>query len=383
MPAPGPAPLLRSAACPDDRLARTLATVVASRRPAVLQRQIFWIGGRRYDAPTKAAALLLHQAAVGAPPVPAVGPAVAPAVPPALAAVQGVATPVAFAGRRAPTAAGAVHLGVGEQVPLTVNGPPPAGAQVQWQLISGDAEVTDAGGNGTLTAGPTAGEVVIALQVAGGPHDRHRLSTHRFKVVAPDGATTMQRPGTNVRHTTGTAGAGFKMFVNLLPVDVPFERVQWREDFGLAFATGEFASENGRQHAPTGLAYNPATLQPVLPPPVGGREVKPRPTWMDVSATAPPLAGVGPNFVMQVDTVDTGDRPPSAGPPAAWSASSHVWDITWMYRVRRSTATGFSGDKELMKARHEGKIDANGRATIEKAGAGPFTKQAGDPTSAF
>jgi hypothetical protein len=369
-------------------LARTLRDAVEARAQqratggvfgdgSVLQRRIFWIGGLRYDALDKAAAEALHAARPAAAPV-VPPPVVAAPLPAPLTAVVGAATPAAFAGRRA-AIGGAVHLGVGEQVPLTVNAPPADGTPVQWTLVSGDAEVTGVttAGVGLLTAGPTPGPVRIALEVADGPHEHRRLSEHTFEVVAPTTAVTDRVPGSNLRHTAGTAGVGFQMFVSLRPADVPFARVEWREDFGLGLGYGVFSGENGRQHAPTGVGYDPVTNQPIMPPSIGGHAVAPTPQWMGVN----PVDGAFTNWVRQTDTVDTGTYPPTAA--GTWPKSSHAWDIDWTYRVKRSTDTSYSGAKPLMKARHEAEISTLGDATIKKAGSGPFTLPASAPTSTF
>lgn len=291
-----------------------------------------------------------------------------PPLPPGLAAVQGVATPQVHPGRVAG------NLGVGEQFNLSAAPAPPAGTELEW-THSGDCEVTSPLPNGQalFTAGPTAGPVTLKLKIKNGPHAGHVLTTHNFTVLAPSGTTTSQQPGTNFRHVQNTAGIGFKMWANLLPATVPFDRVQWREHTGVAMGTGHFSHENGRIHAPSGVAYGP-NMQPVSDL---------SQAWMNVYAN--PGGNYGINWIGQIDTVDTGDHPPqtpAAGPVAAvWKVSSHHWNIEWKYRVR--TSTGFSGDKVLERVMHEAKIQANGTATIKKGNAGPFQRTAAQATSPF
>jgi hypothetical protein len=309
-------------------------------------------------------------AAVVAPNLAPVAPVPLPAV---LANLQGVATPASFLATRGSTGT-TVHLGVGEQVNLTTNVAVPVGHNVKW-TVQGDAELTP--GNPTvLTAGPTAGTVTVSLVVDGGPHNLRVLSSHVFKVIAPSGTLTRKSPlQPNLRHTQGTAGVGFKMWVNLEPTTVLFDRVQWREHIGLGLATGHFEAENGRIHAPTGVAYN-ASNQPVS---------QLSADWMTVYGVNPAPHGI--NWVGQVDTVDTGSHPPNVaaanGQPAIWKASSHKWNIEWKYRVKRAQNNLFSGEYLLERAMHESTITTNGTATIKKVTAGPFSVQASAATTTF
>jgi hypothetical protein len=264
-------------------------------------------------------------------------------------------------------------LGVGEQFNLTVAPAPPPGTEVQWTL-SGDAELSNENNGAALfTAGSTKGPVNLKLKIKNGQFAGRLLSEFNFTVLEPTGTATRQQPGTNLRHTQHRAGVGFKMWANLLPSTVPFDGVQWREHTGVGMATGHFAGENGRIHAPSGVAYG-ADNQPVN---------QLSQAWMAVEAN--PGGAHGVNWIGQIDTVDTGDHPPqtpAAGPVAAvWKVSSHKWNIEWKYRVR--TATGWSGEKVLERVMHESKIDATGTATIKKGNAGPFSRTAGQGNSGY
>jgi hypothetical protein len=308
------------------------------------------------DAEFKAAAPVGAPALVAPPPLPA-----------ALAAIQGTATPAVHPGRVAG------NLGVGEQFNLTVAPAPPIGTEVHWAL-SGDAELSNENnGQALFTAGSTRGPVNLKLKIKTGPHAGHVLSEFNFTVLEPTGTATRQQPGTNLRHTQNRAGVGFKMWANLLPATVPFDGVQWREHTGIGLATGHFSHENGRIHAPSGVAYG-ADNQPVN---------QLSQDWMTVYAN--PGGNYGINWIGQIDTVDTGDHPPqtpAAGPVAAvWKVSSHKWNIEWKYRVR--TSTGWSGEKVLERVMHESKIDATGLTTIKKGNAGPFQRTAAQATTPY
>jgi hypothetical protein len=312
----------------------------------------------------------------GAPKV-GVAPVIPPPLNPLLALVKMTATPVEVLATRGVTGT-QVHLGLGEEVTLGLTTPPPGGTQVKWS-IAGDAGLSkEMPTTATLTAGDTPGIVTLKLKVENGPNRGHVLDTHEFKVVAPSGSSTRQAPDEPLlRHQTGTAGVGFKMWINLLPNNVVFSRLEWREHIGLGIATGHFEGENGRIHAPSGAAYNPANAQPVDQKYLSV-------DWMPVYGVE--AAPYGINWIGQVDTVDTGDHPPhvpaAAGTPARWRASSHWWSIEWRYRVKRSNGQ-WGGEKLLERAMHESTIDANGTARIKKGDAGFFTVVAGAPTSGY
>ena len=334
----------------------------------------FQIDGVWYDAGSYSEARTMAQAAKAT--KPAVAPVVAgPApLPAAVLALQGIGTPVVAMTNRGGTAAQR-HLGLGEEVNLTLNGPVPPGYKVKWTLM-GDADLKNETANSALlVAGPTPGFVTATLKVSGGPHNGRALHSLEFRVVAPSGTLTRQSPDENLlRHTTGMAGIGFKMWVNLLPDNVCFSKLQWREHTGLGIGTGHFESENGRIHAPSGVAYN-AQKQPTS---------QLSSTWMNVDGPdGPPYNN---NWVGQVDKVDTGDHPPhvpaAGATPARWRASSHHWHIEWKYRVMRANGM-YSGEYVLERSMHEAKIAEDGTATIKKGDAGPFTRAASDPTSDY
>jgi hypothetical protein len=336
----------------------------------------FSFNNKWYEAPTYMAAKALADAEAKLPKsaTPSSAPVVT-ALNPLAAAVRGVATPVAVLATRGKTGP-FVHLGVGEQVRLSLNTPtPPVGFEFKWS-IQGDAELTsETATTALLTAGITAGNVTATLKINGGPHNGHKLSVLEFKVVAPTGTRTSQDPNQPLlRHVQHTAGLGFKMWINLLPDNVVFSNVQWREHTGMGMGTGHFEGENGRIHAPSGVAYN-AQNQPVNTL---------SSVWMPVYGVLHPP--YGNNWVGQVDNVDTGSHPPAvaatATVPAKWNASSHFWHIEWRYRVKRSNNT-YGPECVLERAMHEAKIDVNGRATIKKGDAGPFSVEASAPLPVF
>lgn len=195
----------------------------------------------------------------------AVGPVVAPPIQQAatnLLAVQGLtssATPKIHPNRPAG------NLGCGERFKLRKNlTNAPGGGVLKWSA-SGNAELATDTSDGTksmFVAGPEAGSATATLTVDGGPNHGRKVAEYQFTVHVPSGWLASQAVGTRLRHTNGRAGVGFQMRVNLLPATVPFDEVQLREHTGLFMGTGQFRSENGRIHAPTGVAYD-ANYQPV------------------------------------------------------------------------------------------------------------------------
>lgn len=71
------------------------------------------------------------------------------------------------------------------------------------------------------------------------------------------------------------------------------------------------------------------------------------------------------------DKVDTGVRFPP------FAAGDFLWQIPWEFTVDGSTL------KQFTVAEHHATADADGRATISKKGAGPFSKLPADPDSSF
>jgi hypothetical protein len=257
------------------------------------------------------------------------------------AKVEGVLTPQDdFSGRSHSS------FGVGERVNLSFKSEPSVTAAslggLQWEVTSGPATVVSAtDGTGTLTCGDMSGKVTLSLKVAAGPNVGTVKATRTLSVVAPDDARMVRAPGTGLRHTHGKAGVGFKGEIFLRPKTVSFHWMEMREGAVAGVGTGYYAGQNGVPHA------------------VGA--------WVTVG---PGDSGRG-SKVNGVDTVDSGDNDPP------FSKGDFQWNIPWEYRANGGPGTEFT------RALHHDTISAKGDATIEKKGAGPFSKKANDPTSTF
>ena len=248
--------------------------------------------------------------------------------------VTGILTPIDnFPGRSN------TRFGVGEVINLSFQATPSRTAAqlggLRWFIDSGGGTLTGTGGNdgrGVYTAPATAGSVRLVLKVVSGPNAGSVVATRTITIVAPSDALMVQRPGTNIKHTTGRWSVGFKGNIFLRPTDVSFGGIKWGEGTVAAVATGYLAPLNGKMH------------------PVG------------------PLIMVGPGDstngcqVLGIDTVFSGD----GGPP--FSVGDFLWAIPWEFSVGGSPRVSFT------TANQHATADAVGTATISKKGAGPVSE---------
>jgi outer membrane protein OmpA-like peptidoglycan-associated protein len=238
------------------------------------------------------------------------------------------------------------RFGLAEVVDLSFTTTPPRTAAsmggLQWRVASGGGTlVADLIGGGTYTASGTPAAVTLELTVATGPHAATVVSTHRIFIVAPSGSYMEKQPGTNIRHINGNASVGFRGLSYLLPRDVSFSNIERREGNATGVGIGFYGYLNGRVHA-TG-------------------------SWFTVG---PGNIATG-CLVNTVDTVFTGAK----GPP--YSVGFFLWPIERQYRVGTGAPVTFT------IANHIQWVDAAGKATITKHGAGPFSRNAADPTSTY
>lgn len=213
---------------------------------------------------------------------------------------------------------------------------------LQWKRISGTGgSVTDDDddGLGVFTAASSAGVTFLELRILSGPSKGFGRAKF-IDTVAPSG--DMVRTS-NLAHTVNTWSVAFEGKIYLTPKDVSFQNLQFREGFTTAVATGYLAVWNGKQHQ-TG-------------------------SWMSIG---PGNINTGCR-VYTIDAVRSG----TLGPP--YSAGDFIWQIPWEFRVGSSGSPVYS----FFRNHHAYSLDASGTAYIEKAGAGPFSKKASDPTSGF
>jgi len=207
---------------------------------------------------------------------------------------------------------------------------------LRWTLVSGGGTLSNAGTAGTATYTAPSSPATVVLRLADGQGNG---SNYPITVIAPSGGHLVKN--SNLRHTNGYAGVGFRGDAFLEPANVSFAGIFFSEGTAFAVASGFYAQFNGKQH-PDGFLISVGSCNST--------------TGCKVSTQ---------------DTVDTGDL----GPP--FSVGDFLWPIPWQYSVGTGSQTQFT-----MANQHHF-ADATGKASAEKAGAGPFSKNASDPTSSF
>jgi hypothetical protein len=214
--------------------------------------------------------------------------------------------------------------------------------RVRWVVVNGNSALTNVldDGTATLTAHHTAEALRLRLSVVAGPC-ANRGTVYDKTIVAPNDALMVL--ASNIRHTQGKAGVGFKGINYLRPTDVSFQFITFREGGGNANATGFYAALDGDPHDTTPFAI--AIL--------GGD------------------ANNGCRVTGQ-DEVDSNDW------SAPFSDGTFNWPIDWQYN-----APGGGGWVTFTVATHAETINAVGTTTIQKKGAGPFQKLLNDATSTF
>jgi peptidoglycan hydrolase-like protein with peptidoglycan-binding domain len=241
--------------------------------------------------------------------------------------------------------------GVGESVKLSFesflsrNEPPETKAVphagLRWSKASGPGAVTqsdDRRGTGTYKADHNTGRVTLELKVVVGPCAKSTVARISFTVVAPTDGFMRQSPGVGLTHFQNTWSIGFLGEIFLEPKNVSFNGAEFAEGEAFATADGFLKKLNGERHPPS------------APGPIGSGN----------STTG--------CKVVNPDRVFNGTIPPP------FSKGDFLWEIPWQWRVGSSALTQFA------QAKHHATADENGRATLEKKGAGPFAVNAGDPT---
>ncbi|MFE9451617.1 glycosyltransferase [Streptomyces sp. NPDC006739] len=241
------------------------------------------------------------------------------------------------------------RFGIGEIIDLSFRTVPGASAAqlggLRWSITSGGGTLTGTAGNdgiGVFTAAGTPGSVTLALKVVGGPAAGATAATRTITVVAPSDALMAQKPGTGIKHTTGTWSVGFLGEIFMRPTDVSFAQAVMREGTVAGVGSGYLAGLNGIVH------------------PLGG---------IVTIGTGDAAKG---SKVNGTDTVNSGNL----GTP--FSAGDFLWAIPWLFGL-----TGTTPATQFTTANHHMTADSTGRATIEKKGAGPFSRVPADPTTNF
>jgi hypothetical protein len=230
-------------------------------------------------------------------------------------------------------------LGVGEEVNLMLK--PSSLPSPTWALTGtqGTSQLNPlAGITSMLTAGERACTPSTEATILG------ELVKIDFEVVEPSAMVMERYPGTGIRHTNGTASAGFQARAYIMPHDVSFTKIEVREGTCLATATGFIAAipgKNGEVHA------NGA--------------------WIGVQQGT----ALRPSLWSAIDTISTGDYlPPFA------AGGTFNWPIPWLFKVSGGN------EKQFTIATHNESVTGTGATTISKGGVS-VTTQSNDPTSTY
>jgi hypothetical protein len=212
-----------------------------------------------------------------------------------------------------------------------------------WEIDSGGGTlVNGTNGVGTYSAPDSAATLSISQKVQSGP-SKNKKRTSSKTIVAPSGAYMVREPGSGLKHTQNTWSIGFRGEIFLLPKNVSFAKLQFSEGATVATATGWLSSANGAPHNEG--------------------------AWRPIGACD---ANTG-CYVFSIDTVENA----TIGPP--YGVGTFNWPIPWRYRKAGTTSSGTI----FYTANHYATADNIGTATIQKAGAGPFSRVPSDPTSTY
>lgn len=227
-------------------------------------------------------------------------------------------------------------FGVGEAVLLSHAATPalsPAQAgKLRWVVTSGGGTFeSNRHGEAVFHVGGP-GPAKLSLRITEGPGLGQTVATADVVGVAPAGAYMAQKPATGLYHVQDSFSVGFKGEIFLTPNNVSYEGVLFREGTVPAVAVGWLIAWNGLVHA-VGVTHT--------------------------------ITG---NKVDCIDTVFSGQK----APPPPYAAGSFLWAIPWQYSLDNGTTwTTFTTANHQAASAAVGVDD--GSATIQKAGAGPFT----------
>lgn len=243
-----------------------------------------------------------------------------------------------FAGRST------THFGIGEEIDLSFDKMSPSAAEqhggLAWSIEEGGGVILTGGrdGHATYRVGGAAGKVRLVAKVLSGSNKGAVVGNVELIGVAPTGVSMAQQGGTGIWHVQNSYSAGFKGAITVSPGGVSYAGVTFREGPAVAVATGWLAFKNGQPHA-VGAVHT-----------ITGTRVD------------------------CVDTVASGQK----SPPPAYAVGDFLWPIPWQCSTDGGTTWA-----QIVIANHHETCSAAGVASISKAGAGPFTKNAADVNSNY
>src|SRR5713101_5209824 len=183
-------------------------------------------------------------------------------------------------------------IGVGEEVHLTFSL-----GSAAW-TAPGASLSSNSGSTVTLTAPERAASITVSATGSG-------CTAHlTFQVVEPSGARRKQKPGTNLKHKLNRPSIGIKTDLYVLPDDVCFYNIEYRELDVTAVTSGVYDG-----------------------PPLKGSGHHPNPGFLTFSMTVEP--GYGTKVNSGGDQAFSGDT----GTPPPFAPGSISFDIPYVFRV--------------------------------------------------
>jgi hypothetical protein len=247
------------------------------------------------------------------------------------------------------------RFGVGEAVFLsfdsflsrgaeTANKAVPHGG-LKWVLTDGPGSLTNvnerAGTALFTSSGDSFKNVELELRVVVGPCAGSPVAKVTFAIIKPIDAVMEQAPGTEIAHIQNQVSIGFQGRIFLRPKDVSFIAIAFHEDTAEAIATGFFIELDKKPH------------------PVG------------------PLNDVGRgDSTKGCEVLGPPDKVTIRAPKDKKLEQGHFeWNLPWMFSVAGGPL------EEFTRALQTAEVDEFGKASIQKKGAGPFSKELGEKTS--
>ena len=246
------------------------------------------------------------------------------------------------------------RFGIGEEINLNYTVEPPSNTAAEigglrWMKLSGNGELETPTNNEGVTefhAATAPGSVTLKLSVLNGPM-AGQGPTRTIEVILPSGAYLIQKPETGIAHIRNQFSVGLFALPYLLPRDVSFDKLIFREEFVRAVCDGYFLPDNGEEHR-TG-------------------------SWH----------GVGPGNITNGCRINLQDRIGIARNRTPYSAGNFRWLIPWAVGIKQTDPAQFVRiDKFADILQHAyAKDDEPGTAYIKKGQLGPFKADLADPTT--
>jgi hypothetical protein len=220
---------------------------------------------------------------------------------------------------------------------------------IQWQKTSGDGNLTNnaSDGVGTYRAPDSTGSTTLQLKMLAGP-SKDSGPSRNIDIVTPSDGYESKQPTSGIKHFQGFWSCGFLGDIYVLPKDVSFRALFFKEEDVGASASGWLS--NFLSNAPH---CNPSCGSFFI---LGGD------------------SQVGSRVNSDGDAVFSGAFDDSQHP---YGTGTVTWSIPWKYSVDNSNWN------LIRTADQTATSTSTGRCTISKQGSGSFSKEASDPSSSW